>query len=133
MVGMNKVILTGRITKDIELRYTQDQRAIVRFTLAVDRRTKDKNESDFISCIAWNKTAELMDKYLSKGSKIGIVGRIQTGSYTDQKGEKHYTTDVMVDELEFLDSKKAEEKNEPKPDADGFVPADDFSDDNLPF
>lgn len=127
---MNKVILTGRITKDIDLRYTQTQKPIVRFTLAVDRRNKEK-EADFVSCVAWDKTAELMAKYLAKGSKIGIVGRIQTGSYDGQNG-KVYTTDIVVDDLEFLESKKTEEK--PQDQGDGFfVIPDDVADYNLPF
>jgi len=127
---MNKVILVGRITKDIDLRYTQSQKPIVRFTLAVDRRNKEK-EADFVSCVAWDKTAELMSQYLAKGSKIGIVGRIQTGSYDGQNG-KVYTTDVVVDDLEFLESKKTEEK--PQDPGDGFalIP-DDVADYNLPF
>jgi single-strand DNA-binding protein len=132
---MNKTILTGRLTKDVELRYTQSQKAIVRFTLAVDRRNKEK-EADFISCVAFDKVAELMEKYLLKGAKIGIVGRIQTGSYDGNDGVKHYTTDVIVDDLEFLESKSAkpEEKTQGKKDEDGFVPVpDDVSDYNLPF
>ena len=124
---MNKVILTGRITKDIDLRYTQDQKAIVRFSLAVDRRNKDKS-ADFISCVAWEKTAEFMSKYLAKGSKIGIVGRIQTGSYTDHDGNKVFTTDVIAEDVEFLEPKK---EDKPKND---FVPfPDDVSDFGLPF
>ena len=131
MVGMNKVILIGRITKDIDLRYMQNsENRIARFTLAVDRRSKDKDEADFISCVAWNKTAELLDKYCSRGSKIGIVGRIQTGSFTASNGEKRYTTDVIADEIEFLDTKKAEQKQ----DKDEWMPVpDDVDDAGLPF
>ena len=105
---MNKVFLTGRLTKDVDVKYTQNQKAIVRFTLAVDRRSKEK-EADFISCMAWEHIAELMGKYLAKGSKISVIGHIQTGSYDGQNG-KVYTTDVVVDELEFLDPKKDETK-----------------------
>ena len=123
---MNKVFLTGRITKDIDLRYTQTQKAIVRFTLAVDRRNKEK-EADFISCVAFDRIAELMAKHLSKGSKIGVGGRIQTGSYDGNDGVKHYTTDVIVDDLEFLDPKPEQKK-------DDFVPIpDEVADYGLPF
>ena len=124
---MNKVFLTGRLTKDVELRYTQTQMPIVRFTLAVDRRSKEK-EADFISCVAFSKGAELMNNYLSKGSKISITGRIQTGSYENREGVRQYTTDVIVDEIEFLDAKKPAEKPE------DFVPVpDEVADYNLPF
>ena len=126
---MNKVIFVGRITKDIELRYTQDQKAVAHFTLAVDRRKK--GEADFISCVAWNRTAELLNQYCGKGSKIGIVGRIETGSYTARSGEKRFTTDVMVEEMEFIESKKASDQ---KADSDGFVSApESVEDEGLPF
>lgn len=106
---MNKWHGIGRTTKDIELRYTTgaSQMAVARFTLAVNRRKRQDGtqEADFISCIAWGKTAEIMEKYVHKGDQIGIVGRIQTGSY-DKDGHKVYTTDVVVEELEFLEKKK---------------------------
>ena len=122
---MNHVILIGRTTKDIELKYSQNQTAIARFSLAVDRMSKDKG-TDFISCIAFGKTAELLEKYVPKGRKIAIVGHIQTGSY-EKDGHKVYTTDVIVDRMEFCESKQG---NESKPDTDGFVP---MADENLPF
>lgn len=107
---MNRVILMGRMTKDPTVRYSESnpEMAIGRFFLAVDRRrTKDGNqEADFISCVAFGKTAEFLQKYCHKGTKLVIAGRIQTGSYTDQDGRKVYTTDVVVDETEFAESKK---------------------------
>lgn len=123
---MNNVVLIGRTTKDIELRYSQNgNMAIARFSLAVDRMSKDKG-TDFISCIAFGKTAELLEKYVPKGRKIAVQGHIQTGSY-EKDGHKVYTTDVIVDRMEFCESKQG---NESKPDADGFVPT---ADENLPF
>lgn len=105
----NKVILTGRLTKDPEVRYSQGENAmcIARYNLAVDRRGKDK-EADFISCVAFGKTGEFAEKYLKKGMKILISGRIQTGNYTDKEsGKKVYTTDVVVEEHEFCESKNS--------------------------
>lgn len=104
---INKVILIGNLTKAVEIRYTQTGIAIANFTLAI-KRDNGKDETDFISCIAYNKTAELVSKYLDKGSKISIEGRIQTGSYENKEGKKIYTTDVIVDKVEFLNSKKGE-------------------------
>ena len=105
---MNKVILCGRLTKDPDVRYSQGENAmcIARYNLAVDRRGKDK-EADFISCVAFGKTGEFAEKYLKKGMKIIVSGRIQTGNYTDKEsGKKVYTTDVVVEEHEFCESKK---------------------------
>lgn len=107
---MNKVILMGRLTRDPEVRYTQggaEAMAIVRYTLAVDRRFKrdSENTADFISCVAFGKTGEFAEKYLKKGTKILISGRIQTGSYTNKDGAKVYTTEVVVEEHEFAESK----------------------------
>ena len=103
---MNKVVLMGRLTRDPEVRYSQGEApmAIARYTLAVDRRAK-KGEADFISCITFGKSAEFAEKYLRKGIKIAVVGHIQTGSYTNKDGQKVYTTDVIVDEHEFAESK----------------------------
>ena len=123
---MNKVILTGRITRDLEPKYTQDQKAIVRFSIAVDRRSKEKG-ADFISCVAFDKTAESMSKYLSKGSKIAAYGRIQTGSYQDRDGNTVYKTEVVAEEVEFLDSAK-ETRTE-----DSRLAPDDSAEYNLPF
>lgn len=104
---MNKVILMGRLTKDPEVRYSAEQTAIARYTLAVDRRTKEA-AADFIPCVAFGRSAEFAEKYLHKGIKIVIVGRIQTGSYTNRDGQKVYTTDVIVEEQEFAESKSAQ-------------------------
>lgn len=110
---MNKVILIGRLTRDPEIRWTQgqDQKCVARWTLAVDRkvrRSENQNQqtADFISCIAWGRTAEFVEKYLRQGTKIAVVGRIQTGSYTNRDGNKVYTNDVVVEELDFAESKK---------------------------
>ena len=137
---MNKVVLIGRLTKDPEIRYTQanDPIAVCRYTLAVDRKTKGQDgnrESDFISCIAFRKAAEFAGKYLHQGMKVAVVGRIQTGSYTNKDGRKVYTTDVVVDEHEFCE-KRAEGQPEeaPVPDADGFMSIPDSTgDEGLPF
>ena len=105
---MNHVQISGRLTRDPDVRYSQGENAmcIARYNLAVDRRGKDK-EADFISCVAFGKTGEFADKYLKKGIKILISGRIQTGNYTDKEsGKKVYTTDVVVEEHEFCESKK---------------------------
>ena len=111
---MNKVILMGRLTRDPEVRYSQGESsmAIARYTLAVDRRrtrSNDPNEqtADFISIVAFGKAGEFVEKYLKKGTKIVIEGRIQTGSYTNKEGQKVYTTDVVVEQQEFAESKNA--------------------------
>ena len=133
---MNKWQAIGRITKDIEVRYTQSQTAVARFTLAVNRRKKEDGtqEADFISCMAWGKTAEIMDKYVHKGDRIGIVGRIQTGSY-EKDGQKHYTTDVVVEELEFLEKKKDSAQSGGQSAQQGEIPEgfSQLTDDDIPF
>ena len=111
---MNKVILMGRLTRDPEIRYSQGENssAVARYTLAVDRRFKrqgDTDTADFISCVSFGKTAEFAERYLKQGTKVGAVGRIQTGSYVNRDGNKVYTTDVVVEELEFAESKNAAE------------------------
>ena len=116
---MNKVILTGRLTKDIEVKTTSNDKEYCSFTIAVDRRFKDADgnrQADFISCTAWNKTAEFLGKYFHKGSRIGICGSIQTRSY-EKDGQKVFVTEVLVEEAEFLDSKtdsQPQEKPQPK-------------------
>lgn len=108
---MNKVCLIGRLTKNPELRYNKDNIAVVRFTLAVNRNftnSEGEREADFISCIAWRKTAELICKHFQKGTEFGAFGRIQTGKYENDKGETIFTTDVVVDEITFVGSKKEE-------------------------
>lgn len=102
---MNKVILSGRLTKHPEIRYTTTGKAVASFTLAVNRKGKDQ-PADFIPCIVWDKLAEVCDKYLDKGSKILIEGRIQVRSYQAQDGSKRYATEVIVNEWEFAESKK---------------------------
>ena len=107
---MNKVILMGRLTRDPEIRYAQDNSLpVARFTLAVDRRFKRDNSqqtADFINCVAFGKTAEFLEKYARKGTKFVVEGRIQTGSYTNKDGQKVYTTDVVCENVEFAESKK---------------------------
>lgn len=132
---MNKVLLIGRLTKDPNVTYTQGQEpmAIARYNLAVDRAIKkDRDQTaDFISCVAFGKNGEFAEKYLHKGMKIAIEGRIQTGSYTNKENQKVYTTDVVVEHHEFCETRNA---NTQKPDDDGFVniPAG-VDDEALPF
>ena len=101
---INKVVLVGRLTKDVELRYTQSNKAVCKFTLAVNR-TYNKDETDFILCVAWDKQAENMSKFVGKGRLLGIDGHIQTGSYDNKDGVRVYTTEVIADSVQFLDSK----------------------------
>ena len=130
---MNKVVLVGRLTKDPEVRYAQNDNstAIARFTVACDRKIKDSG-ADFISCVAFGKTAEFLEKYFFKGSKIGLTGHIQTGNFTNKDGQKVYTTDVIVDEVEFVESKSAT-SNEVTTSNDGFMNIPDGLDEDLPF
>ena len=138
---MNKVILCGRLTKDPEVRYSQgaESMVIARYTLAVDRKYKKDsvNTADFINCIAFSKNAEFAEKYLRKGTKLLVTGHIQTGNYTNKDGQKVYTTDVVVDEQEFAESKKAEQEERPAPmptaAADGFMNIPDGIGEELPF
>ena len=107
---MNKVILIGRLTRDPEVRYSQGEQpmAVARYTLAVDRRFKRESEeqaADFINCVAFGRTGEFAEKYFRKGIKIAVTGRIQTGSYTNKDGQKVYTTDIVVEDQEFAESK----------------------------
>ena len=138
---MNKVILMGRLCADPEVRYSQNQNqtAVARYRLAVDRRFKREGEqtADFISCVAFGKAAEFAEKYLRQGTKIAITGRIQTGSYTNREGQKVYTTDVVVEEQEFAESKGASgniEGSAPQAaDPDGFMNIPDDIGEELPF
>lgn len=127
---MNNVTLVGRLTRDIELRYTQNSNtATCKFTLAVVR-DRNKDETDFISCQAWGKTAETLEKWCKKGSRIAVQGSIRTGAYEDRNGNKVFTTDVNVDRLDIIDfAEKAEQKTEHKKEP-VFVPVDD---EELPF
>lgn len=104
---MNKVQIIGRLTKDPEVKLTQNQTPYCNFTIAVDRRFKDANgqrQADFINCVAWRQTATFIQKYFRKGSRIGICGSIQTRNYEDQNGQKHYVTEVIAEEAEFVES-----------------------------
>ena len=145
---MNKIILMGRLTRDPEIHYSQGENAmaIARFTLAVDRRRRSNNSeqtADFIPCVAFDKLAEFAEKYLHQGTKMLVTGRVQTGSYTNKDGQKVYTTEVMVDEMEFAESKASAEgsnystpgRPEPNADAgDGFMNIPDgVEDEGLPF
>lgn len=124
---MNKVVLMGRLTKDPDLRYTQNNRAVCNFTLAVNRRF-NADEADFINCQAWEKTAEFITKYFGKGNLLAIVGRIQTRTWDDNEGKKRYITEVIVDEAYFTGSKS---KTETEKATDTWPP--DYEDDDLPF
>ena len=112
---MNKVILLGRLTKDPDVKYTQSENmlAIARYTLAVDRRFKKEGQpsADFINCVAFGKSAEFAEKYMTKGRLFGVIGRIQTRNYENDKKEKVYVTEVVVDEQYFADSKKDDKKD----------------------
>ena len=112
---MNKVELIGRLTRDPNVTYTQGEKpmAIARFTLAVDRRGRrsEENNADFISCVAFDKTAEFAEKYLHQGTKVAVVGRIQTGSYTNRDGQTVYTTDVVVEDMEFVEKRASTDGN----------------------
>ena len=133
---MNKVILIGRLTKDPEFRWGQTAEgnfAIGRYTLAIDRKGKDAG-TDFINCVAFGKQGEFAEKYLRKGMKIAVIGRIQTGSYTDKEGKKVYTTDVVVEEHEFCESKgQGEDRPRPSADDEGFMNIPDGIKEELPF
>lgn len=134
--GMNKVILMGRLTRDPEVRYSQGEKsmAIARYTLAVERRFKRDGEAtaDFINCVVFGKSAEFTEKYFRQGLRIVVSGRMQTGSYTNKDGVKVYTTDVIVEEQEFAESKKATEGNANKSE-DGFMNIPDGINEELPF
>ena len=148
---MNKVILMGRLTRDPEVRYSQgnsgEQMAIARFSLAVDRRFArrnggdDQQTADFINCVAFGRQGEFVEKYLHKGTKVALTGRIQTGSYTNKDGQKVYTTEVVVEDQEFAESKNAGGSDSsyqragaaPDNGDDGFMNIAEGSDDEMPF
>jgi len=148
---VNKVALMGRLTRDPEVRYSEGENASANasFTLAVDRRFKRQGEepqADFIRCVAFGKQAEFVEKYIKKGVKITVVGRIQTGSYTNKEGQRVYTTDVIAEEIEFAESKgsgsgssqneqAAPQGGKPSPSeaTDGFMNIPDGIDEELPF
>jgi single-strand DNA-binding protein len=136
---MNRVILCGRLVRDAEVKYSQGEKpmAISKFTLAVDRKFKKDGEqsADFINCTAFGKTAEVIEKYVTKGTKIIVEGRWQTGSYTNKDGNKVYTNDCMVENIEFCESKSQQAQNNaqaPTPNGDRFMNIDTDMD-SLPF
>ncbi len=144
---MNKVILMGRLTKDPELRYTSgNNTAVASFTIAVNRRFAQEGQpqADFINVVAWSKTAEFCGKYFTKGQQVAVVGRIQTRTWDDNEGKRHYVTEVVADETYFADSKRGGDaggnyggsaqktySDAPAASGDGFYPMDE--DDELPF
>ncbi|MBP9997192.1 MAG: single-stranded DNA-binding protein [Lachnospiraceae bacterium] len=146
---MNKVILMGRLTRDPEVRYSQNDTsmAIARFSIAVDRRRTQNNDgqqADFINCVAFGRLGEFAEKYLKKGTKVALTGRIQTGSYTNKDGQKVYTTDIVAEDIEFAESKNAQaggnvgfapeqSSASPAPVGDGFMNIPDGIDEELPF
>lgn len=147
---MNKVILMGRLTRDPSVTYTSgsESKAVARYTLAVDRRYKrqgDEQTADFINCVVFGKGAEFAETYLRQGIKILVTGRIQTGSYTNKDGQKVYTTDIVVEEQEFAESKAANQQNESsnqskssptRPEeagGDGFMDMTEYEQEELPF
>ena len=147
---MNRVILMGRLTRDPEVRYSQGENAtaVARYTLAVDRRfsrNNDEQTADFINCVAFGRAGEFAEKYLHKGTKIAVTGRIQTGSYTNKDGVRVYTTDVVVEDHEFAESKNAASAGDggyvpagrpvsaPASAGDGFMNIPDGIDEELPF
>lgn len=128
---MNSVQLVGRLTRDPEMRYTDGGSTIARFSLAVDRRYKSENgpTADFPNCVAFGRTAEFIEKYFRKGMRMGCQGRIQTGSYTNNDGQKVYTTDVVVESCEFVEAKASQQSEENN---DGFGPAEENGFMNIP-
>ena len=130
---MNQVVLMGRLTKEPTINGEGDKK-VARFTLAVDRRFKKEGQdnTDFISCVAFSKLGEFTEKYLKKGTKVVLSGRIQTGSYNDKNGNKVYTTDVIAESIEFAESKKSEETSNSSSDAD-FMDIPQNVKDDMPF
>lgn len=136
---MNKAILVGRLTRDPEVRYSQDENAtaVARYTVAVDRRFKRDGEqtADFIRCLVFGRSAEFAEQYFRQGMRVSISGRIQTGSYTNKDGVKVYTTEVIVEEQEFAESRTEQERNKAQgaDEGDGFMNIQDDIDNELPF
>ena len=143
-MGLNRVVLTGRLTKDPDLKYTQSGVAVCNFTVAVDRpfKTNGQNEADFINCVVWRKPAENLANYMSKGSMIGADGRLQTRTYQNQNDQTVFVTEVVADSVQFLESKNKQQNNQsnengplsraenpPKSEAEPM----DISDEDLPF
>lgn len=124
---MNNVILIGRLTKDPEMAYTPSQTALCKFTIAVDRQSKDEKTADYIRIVVWGKQAENCNRYLFKGKQVAVNGKIQTGSYKDKDGKTVYTTDVIANNVEFLGSK--EKETLPEEDLGTFS----YASDDMPF
>lgn len=134
---MNKVILMGRLTRDPEVRYSEgaEPMAIARYTLAVNRRFKRQGEpeADFISCLAFRKNAEFSEKYFKKGQQVGVIGRLQVRNWEDKEGHKRTTTEVVIEDQYFAESKASGNTAKKSDTDDGFYPVDDVIDDDLPF
>ena len=143
---LNRAVLTGRLTRDPELRYTTSGTAVVSFTLAVDRQFRNQNgdrDADFINCVIWRKSAENFSNFTHKGSLVGIEGRIQTRNYENQQGNRVYVTEVVVDNFAFLSSKKGQDSHQNSrqrlntkaqdPFAGTETASVDITDDDLPF
>lgn len=130
---MNKWTGTGRLTKDVELATTSNGVSVARFTIAVNRRflnADGEREADFINCVAWRKTAEILAKYCTKGDRIGVVGELQTRSYEAKDGSKRYLSEIIVEEIDFLEKKKEDTKTQSKP---HLTPVDEDEQLELPF
>ena len=125
---MNHFVGIGRLTRDPEVRYTQSGKACAKFTLAIDRRGNGEKKEDFIQCVAWEKIAEVISQYTGKGRKIAVEGRIQTRSYDANDGSKRYVTEVVVQSMEFCDSKGGQQLSDAKEFGGTTVP-----DDDIPF
>ena len=135
---MNKWLGLGRLTRDPDIRYTngEEQMCVARYTVAIDRKVKKEGQqnADFVSCVAFGKNGEFAEKYLKKGTKIAVEGRIQTGSYINKDGQKVYTTDIVVESQEFAESKKAtDEQEEPTETNDGYIDIPEGIEQDLPF
>ena len=146
MIKINRIVLIGRLTTNPELRFTTNNTAVTSFTLAVDRNFKNESgnkDADFINIIAWNKKAELIHEYVAKGDLIGVIGRLQVRTYQNDKGESRRVTEVVLEEIEFLQSKPKEESKISEEKVDSNKPYEDFAkehqeefvyaDDDLPF
>jgi single-strand DNA-binding protein len=136
---MNKVVLIGRLTRDCEV-YKTSESTVAKYSLAVERKfNREQQQADFINCVAFGKSGEFAEKYLRKGMKIAVVGRLQTGQYKNKDGQTIYTTDVVVEEHEFCESKQADGNTQqtppptPKAEFDGFMNIADGVDEELPF
>lgn len=129
---MNRAIIIGNLVRDLELRFTNTGKEVANFTVAVTRTFSKDKETDFINCVAWGKTAENMAKYLSKGSKVAVEGRIQVSSYDNKEGQKVYKTEIVADSVEFLNTAKKEEEASIKEAAEVFAGAT-ITDSEIPF